>query len=154
VRIKVKPPLTAAPAPSPVTGNDPSAGASEIDGPGTGAGGEGAGTGAGTGGTGGGSGLAVRARRVSGSISGAADYPPAARRAGMEGSVVVRFTVRPDGSVGGCTVTRSNAGPELEATTCALIERRFRYESARDSAGRPVSEVVSRTFDWLLPSRR
>jgi TonB family protein len=71
---------------------------------------------------------------VSGSISGAADYPPAARRAGMEGSVVVRFTVRPDGSVGGCTVTRSNAGPELEATTCALIERRFRYESARDSA--------------------
>jgi protein TonB len=49
---------------------------------------------------------------------------------------------------------RSTASPELDATTCRLIERRFRYEPALDGAGRPVPETIGRTFDWLLPARR
>jgi protein TonB len=72
----------------------------------------------------------------------------------VEGSVAVRFTVEPSGRVSGCTVIRSSANEELDSTTCRLIEQRFRYRPARDSEGRPVPEVISRTFDWLLPQRR
>jgi protein TonB len=154
IRIDVPPPVVTAPVPAPAGGSDRSTGASHIDGLGTGAGGEGSGTGSGGKGTGTGGGIAERARRVSGSISGATDYPPAARRARIEGSVSVRFTVDADGTVSGCRVMRSSANAELDATTCRLIERRFRYEPARDEAGRPVPEMVSRTFDWLLPFRR
>jgi protein TonB len=81
------------------------------------------------------------------------DYPRGAKRAGIEGSVAVRFTVRTDGSVSDCEVIRSSANEELDATTCRLIERRFRYQPARDTDGRPVAEVVTRTFDWMLPRR-
>lgn len=154
VRLEVPPPVAAAPRPTPAVGNDRSTGASDKDGPGTGSGGEGAGTGSGGEGSGTGGGRAARARRVSGTINGATDYPAAARRAGIEGSVSVRFTVETDGSVSGCTVLRSTASPELDAVTCRLIERRFRYDPATDAAGRLVSETISRTFDWLLPAKR
>jgi protein TonB len=66
----------------------------------------------------------------------------------------VRYVVGTDGRVSGCRVTRSSGHAELDATTCRLIEQRFRYRPARDAAGRPVPETVSRTFDWLLPFRR
>jgi protein TonB len=66
----------------------------------------------------------------------------------------VRYVVGTDGSVGGCRVTRSSGHAELDETTCRLIEQRFRYRPARDGAGRPVPETVSRTFDWLLPLGR
>jgi protein TonB len=154
IRLNPPPLIVTAPLPTPAVGTEKSTGASDIPGPGIGAGGEGAGTGSGGQGSGAGGGIASRARRVSGWISGASDYPPAARRAGIEGSVAVRFTVESDGTVSGCRVTRSTANAELDETTCRLIERRFRYDPARDAAGRPVPETVTRTFDWLLPFRR
>lgn len=156
VRLEVPSPVVTAPEPTPVEpGHERSAGASNIDGPGTGTGGEGAGTGAGGRGSGtGGGGGGVAARRVSGAISGDRDYPRAARRAGVEGSVAVRFTVGTDGSVSGCRILRSSGHAELDETTCRLIERRFRYEPARDEQGRLVPEIVSRTFDWMLPYRQ
>lgn len=154
VRLNLPTPVVTAPLPSPVTGSDPSAGASNLPGPGTGSGGIGTGTGSGGQGTGaGGGGGGSKAVRLSGSISGATDYPRGAKRAGIEGSVAVRFTVESDGSVTDCEVIRSSADDELDATTCRLIERRFRYEPARDAQGRPVTEIVTRTFDWMLPRR-
>lgn len=78
------------------------------------------------------------------------DYPRAARRAGAEGTVHVRFLVNPDGGVGGCTVTRSSGHPELDSTTCRLIERRFRYRPARDVQGRPTSDVVVGEQLWWI----
>ena len=154
VRLKVPPPVVTAPLPSPVTGRDASAGASNVPGPGTGSGGLGTGTGSGGQGTGpGGGGGGIKAVRLSGSISGATDYPRRAKRAGAEGSVAVRFTVRTDGTVSDCEILKSSANDELDATTCRLIERRFRYQPARDANDRPVTEVVTRTFDWMLPRR-
>ncbi|HEX8640292.1 MAG TPA: TonB family protein [Allosphingosinicella sp.] len=132
----------------------PPAGAAPLEGPSTGTGGSGRGTGSGGDGTGTGSGLAARAVRIGGSISGATDYPRSALRAGIEGSVSVRFVVGTDGRVGGCRVTRSSGHAELDAITCRLIEARFRYRPARDADGTPVPETVARTFDWLLPFRR
>lgn len=155
IQLKVPPPLVTVPEPKPgPIGNDPSAGASDIDGVGTGSGGEGTGTGSGGEGTGGGGGgIARPAERVGGALDGTRDYPRAARIARIEGSVAVRFTIGTDGRVSGCKVVRSSASPELDSTTCRLIERRFRYRPARDAQGNPVAETISRTFDWSLPRR-
>ena len=144
--VPVPSPMTAAPEPLPEpTGSAAAAGAS-TEGSGTGAGGAGSGAGGG--------GAAIPARRLSGRLSGATDYPPAARRAGIEGTVSVRYVVRTDGRASDCRVIVSSGHAELDSTTCRLIERRFRYRPARDARGRPVTETVSRTFDWLLPFRR
>jgi protein TonB len=131
------PPIAAAPAPGSGTAAEPGAGAA------------GAGSGQGIGGDGDGAGGAMHAQRRSGSLRDR-DYPPAARRAGAEGTVHVRFTVDIDGRVGGCTVTRSSGHAALDTTTCRLIEQRFRYRPARDSQGRAVPETVSLFYQWGL----
>jgi protein TonB len=155
VRLDVPAPVRATPEPTSVPeGADPTAGNADLPGPGSGSGGEGVGTGSGGQGTGAGSGgIASRAQRESGAIDGARDYPAAARRAGVTGSVQVRFTVGTDGRVSGCRVVRSTANEELDAATCRLIEGRFRYRPARDFEGRAIPDTISRTFDWLLPGR-
>jgi protein TonB len=142
----------AVPMPLPAaTGSARDAGASSQPGPGTGAGGEGSGAGAGRGGAGtGGGGIASRARRIAGALSDS-DYPGRGRRERIE-SVSVRFTVGADGSVGGCTVTGSSGNPRLDAVTCDLIERRFRYRPATNARGEPVPSVVTTGFDWVPPA--
>ena len=153
IRLNVPPPVVTTPEPTPVpVGNDRTAGVSDTEGPGTGTGGRGVGMGSGGQGEGSGGGW-IRAQRVSGIISGALDYPRAAKRAGIEGTVSVRFTVDTEGRTSECRVTRSSGNAELDETTCRLIELRFRYRPARDAQGRPVQEVVTTAFDWLLPFR-
>ncbi|PTQ12072.1 energy transducer TonB [Sphingomonas oleivorans] len=138
VRLDVPPPVAAAPVPG--TESETSAGASDRMGPGTGAGGDGTGTGSGGQGSGTGGGAAARAQQVAGRIADS-DYPRAARKAGAEGVVYVRFTVETDGRAYGCAVVRSSGNADLDATTCRLIERRYRYTPARDAEGWPVPEV-------------
>jgi protein TonB len=154
IRLPVQPKLVTVPEPKPGDpGSAPDAGASSVTGPGTGAGGIRVGSGAGGQGSGTGGGGTSRAVRISGVLDGAQDYPRASRKAGIEGSVSVRFTVATDGRVDFCRVLRSTANAEIEATTCRLIQRRFIYRPARDATGRPVEEVVTRTFHWSLPRR-
>jgi protein TonB len=153
--VPVLSPLPTTPKATPVPpGSDRDAGSSTVDGPGTGAGGLGDGTGSGGQGDGTGGGGATPAVRISGALDGTRDYPKASRKAGVEGTVWVQFTVAPDGRVDLCRVTRSTANAEIDATTCRLIQRRFVYRPARDAGDRPVAEVVRRTFDWTLPRRR
>jgi protein TonB len=153
LRLEV-PPQVSVPEPKPAPpGNDPSAGAAPVQGPGSGASEIGTGTGSGGQGDGTGGGMARRAQRERGALENG-DYPLSALRAGIEGSVKVSFTVGADGRVSGCRVTRSSGHGGLDATTCRLIERRFRYRPARDGQGRAVPEIVSKTYDWLLPARR
>ncbi|MBB3911794.1 energy transducer TonB [Sphingomonas desiccabilis] len=146
------PPLLAA-APIAGPGADAAAGAAPLPGPGTGAGGVGQGTGSGASGSGTGSGGGSPARLLRGAIRDS-DYPRAARRGRVEGSVTVRFTVDPAGRATGCAVTRSSGSAELDATTCRLIEARYRYAPARDAAGRPVVELRGWRQDWWLEPRR
>ncbi len=154
IRLEVPPPLVSAPLPTPRPGNDPTAGASTVKAPGTGSGGEGSGTGSGGSGTGpGGGGGGTRAQLERGKLLNE-DYPRRAIRAGAEGTVSVRFTVGTDGRVGGCRVTRSSGNADLDSTTCRLIEKRFRYKPATDADGKPVPELVTKTYDWLLPLKR
>ena len=148
VPIDRPPPVTAAPTPG--TGASVSQGASEIPGPGTGAGGTGTGTGSGGSGSGtGGGGVAAKARQTAGRIVNA-DYPRAAKKEGVEGEVLVRFTVEPSGRVGACSVVRSSGSALLDATTCRLIQQRYRFEPARDASGRAVREDKGWVQRWWL----
>jgi protein TonB len=66
----------------------------------------------------------------------------------------VRYTVRADGSVGGCTVIKSSGRNDLDRSTCRLIEQRFRYTPARDANGAPVQQTMTGWYDWFLKRRR
>lgn len=148
--VPIVPPPPVAAAPKPGTGAATSQGAAEIPGPGTGAGGTGTGTGSGGAGSGtGGGGAARKARQIAGRIVNA-DYPRAARRVGAEGQVLVRFTVEPSGRVGACTVARSSGNADLDATTCSLIQKRYRFEPARDRTGRAVPDEKAWVQRWWL----
>ena len=151
IRLEVPPRVTTVPKATPLPpGNDPSAGSSTMDGPGTGSGGLGDGTGSGGQGTGtGGGGGGNRAQLVRGYLTNS-DYPSAARRAGAEGGVSVRFIVGTDGRASRCVVTRSSGHPELDQTTCRLIEKRFRYRPARNAQGTPIAETVNKHYDWFI----
>lgn len=163
----VVPPRVRIPAPAPIraaptaeSGRETSAGASVRPGPGTGAGGGGNGTGSGGTGTGTGSGRAggdgagrivTRAALRSGRIV-PRDYPRAAN--GAQGNVVARLVVSAQGAVTGCSVTRSSGNAVLDATTCRLIQERFRFAPARDAAGNAVPDVKGWQQNWWREAER
>lgn len=77
------------------------------------------------------------------------DYPSASQRAGEEGVTRVSYTVTPDGKATNCSVTQSSGFPRLDAATCQIIERRFRFNPAtRD--GKPVAETKSQPVRWQI----
>ena len=146
-KMDLKQPNKVAAAPTPAAGSDSSAGASDRPGPGQGSGGLGAGSGSGRGGDGSGGGGGRKARLIRGRILDS-DYPRSASRARAGGTVTVAFTVQTDGHASGCRIMRSSGNAELDETTCRIIERRFRYEPARNSEGRPVPQVVGWAQRW------
>jgi protein TonB len=146
----IKPPPIPA-APTPGIGSDASAGAMPLPGPGSGAGGSGNGTGAG--GSGSGTGGGSKAVWRSGTIRDS-DYPKEAVRAKTGGEVEVRFTIQPTGRVTGCRVTRSSGDASLDATTCRLIEDRFRFRPATNNAGDPIASSYGWRQSWWLEKRR
>jgi protein TonB len=137
-------------AAAPSTGTDTASGAADT---GTATGASGQGLGAGAGGAGLGDGGAIKPRWKSGRID-RRDYPDDASRARRTGSVTTRLDIAPDGRVTGCTIIRSSGTPSLDRTTCRLIEQRFRFEPARDSAGNPVPGVAGWRQDWWLEPPR
>ena len=149
-------------APSPVraaakadTGSAATTGAAPIPGPGAGSGGSGTGTGSGDGGggqgAGGGGGRGAGRlrppRRLRGRLSDS-DYPPDLAERAPSGIVWVRYVVEIDGSVSNCTVTETSGHREIDRITCTLIERRFRYDPARDGAGRPIRSNLIEKYEW------
>jgi protein TonB len=68
--------------------------------------------------------------------------------------VQAHFEVGVDGRVSDCRVVRSSGNAELDATTCRLIERRFRYAPARDAQGRAVPDVAGWEEEWWIGKRR
>ncbi|WP_235302795.1 energy transducer TonB [Sphingopyxis sp. MWB1] len=145
----VTPPVAAAPTPG--SGDESSAGAAPDPGPGTGAGGQGDGRGAG--GAGSGTGGGTRPAWRSGTIRDS-DYPPLASRAKVGGDVEVRFTVQPDGRVTGCRVSRSSGDTAIDATTCRLIEQRFRFRPATNNRGEAIASPYGWRQSWWLERRR
>lgn len=154
--LKPLPEPEVAAAPAPGDGRTARAGAADVGiTTGAGAGGIGQGSGAGLSGLGAGGGGAglIRARWQAGVIRDR-DYPAGASRRNAGGTVVAHFDVQPDGRVAGCRVVQSSGNPDLDATTCRLIEARFRYTPARDAAGNPVADVAGWRQDWWMERRR
>jgi protein TonB len=109
-----------------------------------------AGGGVGSGGVGGGSGAGPRAggglasagasdagsagvtsfARPLGGYQTTPRYPESARTAGIEGTSVLRFVVRPDGLVGTINVERSAGHPDLDRSAVEAV-RTWRFEPAR-----------------------
>ncbi|TCP34029.1 energy transducer TonB [Sphingomonas sp. BK235] len=143
------PPITV--ALKPFAGNAPTQGATERVGPGTGAGGVGDGTGSGGWGDGDGGGGGADTPPVwkRGRLTDA-DYPPDVGEAGFQGTVTVKFLVWTDGRVRDCEVLRSSGNATLDATTCRLIQRRFRYEPSRDPDRRAVPAWLLENHEWVI----
>jgi len=109
----------------------------------------GSGAGGGSGGTGyaasGGGGTDIE--QIAGDIT-PRDYPRRLAKAGIGGTVGMRFTVEVNGRVKGCVVIHSSGVPELDALTCRLVEQRFIYRPATDRYGRPVPDQVELEWTW------
>ncbi len=155
-------PMPVPPAPTVASQNmAPTSGATPLAGPGTGAGGVGSGTGSGRfgdgpgrGGRGNGPGTGdgdgggySPPRRIRGRISDR-DYPAAVGEGGIGGIVSVIYAIEPDGRASDCRITRSSGNAALDATTCRLIEQRFRFEPSRDRRGRPVRSRMVQDHHW------
>ena len=78
------------------------------------------------------------------------DYPPAALRAGDEGTTGFRLTVGPDGRVTNCTITSSSGSSSLDSTTCRIMRSRARFTPARDSNGNPTTDTHSARITWRI----
>ena len=71
------------------------------------------------------------------------NYPSAALRKEIEGTVGVRVTVGPDGRVSGCTVSGSSGSGDLDSAACDGMTRYARFEPALDAGGSPTSGSFS-----------
>lgn len=141
------PPPTVIVASRPGTGAAAQTGASDHLGPGQGAGGAGDGTGGGDGsGDGGGD---DPPRQIKGRLK-YSDLPPDLRETGIGGAVGVRYRVRTDGHVDECSITRSSGNAELDALTCPLIERRFRFRPSTTADGQAVDSFIVETHSWVV----
>lgn len=141
------PPSPVIVAPIAALGDQATQGAAPVAGSGTGAGGVGNGTGSGGRGNGDGGGAQTPPRWIKGNLKDS-DYPRQAGDEGAQGRVWVRFTVEPDGRVDQCLIRRSSGNTELDATTCRLIEKRYRYRPALDTDGKPVRSFVVEEHEW------
>ncbi|MEH3121922.1 MAG: TonB family protein [Sphingomonas phyllosphaerae] len=64
--------------------------------------------------------------------------------------MAVKYLVWSDGRVRDCRVTKSSGNATLDATTCRLIQRRFRYDPSRDAEGRPVPAWIVENHEWII----
>lgn len=148
VRMPLPKPVPIPVAPQVAAGADSHSGAAPVPGPGTGAGGQGNGTGSGASGNGEGDG-GSDPEWVGGKIK-SSDYPEAARAAGAQGTTSVTIAVTAQGRVSGCRIVHSSRNRDLDAATCDLVMRRFRFRPARDSAGHAVSGEVDYDQEWEM----
>jgi protein TonB len=133
---------------APAAGLDSRAGAATRDDNGSAAGGRGIGAGLGAAGAGTGGGGTTRARRIAGNIS-RRDYPRIHADDRVASSVTLRLHISADGRVQDCDILRPSGNPERDAITCRLAIQRFRYEPARDAAGRAIADVAGWRQDWF-----
>ena len=139
------------PAPTPAsTGSAVKSGASAV-GAGSGGGGQGNGTGSGSRGDGNGGGAVKRAQKIAGELK-TRDFPKSGAGERDGRFIVVRYAVGTDGRVKNCRVVQSSGSAEADAITCQLIEKRFRYRPAVDSAGNPVVDQTGWKQWWWRPA--
>ncbi|WP_442679012.1 energy transducer TonB [Sphingomonas sp. ASY06-1R] len=80
------------------------------------------------------------------------DYPSAALRQGISGTVVIAATIGADGKVQSCAVTQSSGSQMLDDTTCRLYARRAHFTPALDADGKAVTARRTDRFRWQIPN--
>lgn len=107
------------------------------------------GDGGGAGGSGNGQGGGGPAVKIAGAIT-VRDYPREGREARIGDYVIVAITVGVDGRPAACRIHRPSRDPAADALTCRMVMERFRFNPARDGAGRPVESVFGWKQSWFL----
>ncbi|MEP7223269.1 MAG: TonB family protein [Novosphingobium sp.] len=79
------------------------------------------------------------------------DYPSQALREEREGTTRFRVSVGADGRVTDCQVTGSSGSPDLDATACAKIKQRARFNPAMDGEGQPTTGTFASAVRWVIP---
>lgn len=116
---------------------------------GAGTGGAQSGDGGGAGGNGAGQGGGGPAVKIAGTIT-ARDYPREGAAARIGDYVIIAITVGADGRPTACRVHRPSRDPAADALTCRMAMERFRFDPARDGAGRAVESVFGWKQSWFL----
>lgn len=80
------------------------------------------------------------------------DYPAAAIRAAEQGRTGIMLSVTATGMVSACAIVETSGSAILDAASCTLAYRRFRYAPARDASGNPIAGQVTRQIEWRLPA--
>jgi TonB family protein len=93
---------------------------------------------------------AVRARARPMAVFPERDIP---RRALFEphGDVGYRLVIGANGRVERCDIIAPSGSSTLDEATCRLLQRRARYEPARDADGRAVPDSLVSRASWALP---
>lgn len=94
---------------------------------------------------------AAEPRGNPGSWANSNDYPSRALREEREGVTRFSVSIGPDGRVTSCQVTGSSGHPDLDSTTCNLIQRRARFRPATDGNGDPTTGSWSSAVRWEIP---
>lgn len=150
--IKIPVPPVIITAPIAADGVQAKSGASDSGNDGTGSGDSGTGTGNGGNGNGPGGGTITEPQLIRGQIVNR-DYPRSAANQRAEGTVVAYYTVLPNGRASNCFINKSSGNAALDATTCKLIEQRFRYRPALDGNGRAIPYETGWQQVWWLGNR-
>lgn len=78
------------------------------------------------------------------------DYPSMALRNNEQGTSEAVFTVSADGKIAACSA--SGATELLNANTCRVIQRRWKYAPARDAHNEPVASVLTKYMTYSMGS--
>jgi hypothetical protein len=91
---------------------------------------------------------ATRAKLRSNEIL-AADYPYIHHQ-NLDETVIACVEVGIDGRVKSCTAHGAK-DPRVNAQTCYVFARRFRYDPAKDLKKRPINSFVIQKITWKIP---
>lgn len=79
------------------------------------------------------------------------DYRTSWINRGYEGVAGFEVQIDDRGRVTECSITRSTGYSDLDNATCRLLERRARFNPAKDSSGNAISGSYSSSVNWQIP---
>lgn len=81
-------------------------------------------------------------------------YPPAALRAGQEGTVEYEVRISKDGRVTSCRVTQTSGAAILDRETCAQLRQSAHFKPAINTDGKAVASTFTGRLTWSIPRPR
>ncbi|MGB3711231.1 MAG: energy transducer TonB [Erythrobacter sp.] len=79
------------------------------------------------------------------------DYRSSWINRGYAGTAGFALTIDAKGRIAQCAITRSTGHSVLDKATCDLLERRAKFNPAKDSEGKAVSGTYRNSVTWKIP---